>query len=71
MVKVRTGPEAAWTASGKCSLKPDAFRDCESVFELDAKISDSAVDPGMPKQQWDRAQVAGLPADQGDLRSPR
>jgi hypothetical protein len=48
----------------------DLFCYCNGIIDLDAKISDGALNLGVPQQQLDRPQIACSPIDQGRFRAP-
>ena len=41
----------------------DAFGDAQGIFELDAKVTHSAVDLGVTKQQLNGTEITCLPID--------
>lgn len=48
-----------WTVRHRCS-NIDAFSDARRILKFNAKIPNSAIDLGVPKQQLDRAKVASI-----------
>ena len=38
----------------------NSFRDCQDIFKLNSEIPNGAVHLGLPKQELNRAQIAGL-----------
>ena len=62
-----SGQSASALPRGISDVNP--FRYCQGVIDLDAKISDRALNLGMPKQELDSPQVACSPIDQGSLFS--
>jgi hypothetical protein len=46
------------------------FRYCDSIIDLDAEISDGALNLGVPQQELNRPQITCPSIDQGGFRAP-
>src|SRR6185503_10053700 len=65
----KRGPTSPPAGGATQSIRVDLRGDAESVVAIDPEIANGAFQLGMPKQQLNRSQIAGLAIDLGCLRA--